>query len=287
MIASLILSASIAFTASDAHFAFECASNLVANCTPRDAGTVRGRIAANWILDTASAAGLDIRRDVFRATTPYGERTFTNLYCEFAREPSAEWVVVMSHYDTKPGTACPGANDGASTTGLLMALARSIADRGGVPKGNLMILWTDGEECVRGYSENDGFWGSRRAADELERRGRRVRAAICLDMLGDRDLKVTVPDNSDSTLARISVHAARRAGLGDGFITSIPEEVKDDHLAFMRKGWRAIDFIDFDYGSVPGRNDWWHTKEDTVDKLSVESLHSSGRFVAEFLNIIL
>lgn len=286
MLHSLILAASLAFTEADARFAYGCASNLVENCTPRDAGTVRGRLASNWILDTVSAEGVDIRRDSFRADTPRGERTFTNLYCEFMTDPDADWVVVMSHFDTKPATCCPGANDGASTTGLLVALARAVAERG-LPKGNLMLLWTDGEECFYGYSDNDGFWGSKHAAERLGRSGRKVRAAICLDMLGDRDLNVTVPANCDDTLAKIAVHAARRAGLGDGFVTRIPEEVKDDHVAFAACGWRAIDFIDFDYGSAPGRNDWWHTSADTVDKLSVDSLHRSGRLVAEMLNIVL
>ena len=283
---ALILAASLAFTSSDAQFAYDCASNFVANCTPRDAGTVRGRIASNWILDTASAEGVDIRRDSFRANTPAGERTFTNLYCEFKTDPEAEWVVVMSHFDTKPGTCCPGANDGASTTGLLVALARAVAERG-LPRGNLMLLWTDGEECMYGYADNDGFWGSKRAAERLVRGGRNVRAAICLDMLGDRDLKVTVPANCDDTLAKIAEHAARRAGLGDGFVSRTGDIVKDDHVAFAACGWKAIDFIDFDYGGAPGMNDWWHTSADTVDKIGVESLHKSGRLVAEMLNIVL
>ena len=286
MLQSLILAASIAFTEADANFAWECASNLVERCTPRDAGTVRGKLAANWILDTATIHGADIRRDVFRAMTPLGERTMTNLYCEFESDPKADWVVVMSHFDTKPHTGCPGANDGASTTGLLMALAR-ILSCSGIPKGNLMLLWTDGEECMYGYGPNDGFWGSNRAAEMFVRKGRNVRAAICLDMLGDRDLKVTVPANSDDTLARIAVHAARRAGLGARFVTRIREDMKDDHVAFAMRGWKAIDLIDFDYGSSPGRNDWWHTSSDTIDKVSVDSLLKSGRLVAEMLNLVL
>jgi len=286
MLHSLILAASIAFTEADARFAFECASNLVERCTPRDAGTVRGKLAANWILDTATTHGADMRRDVFRAMTPRGERTMTNLYCEFETDPGADWVVVMSHFDTKPYTGCPGANDGASTTGLLMALARHLSSSG-IPKGNLMLLWTDGEECMYGYGPNDGFWGSKRAAERLALEGRNVRAAICLDMLGDRDLKVTVPANSDQSLAKIAVRAAGNAGLGTGFVSRIREDMKDDHVAFAMRGWKAIDLIDFDYGSSPGRNDWWHTSADTIDKVSEDSLFKSGRLVAEMLNIVL
>ena len=127
MFSCLLLAASLAFTEADAQFAFSSASNFVERCTPRDAGTVRGQLAANWILDTVSMQGVDIRRDRFRAATPKGPRDFVNLYCEFRGDPDAAWVVVMSHFDTKPGSSCPGANDGASTTGLLMALASAAA----------------------------------------------------------------------------------------------------------------------------------------------------------------
>ncbi len=286
MFASLLLAASIEFSVADASFAYECASNLVEKCTPRDAGTAKGRAAAKWIFDTCSDNGVEVRKDVFTASTPRGRRTFTNLYCEFEVDPKAGWVVVMSHFDTKPGTSCPGANDGASTTGLLIALAKAVSARR-LPNGNLMLIWTDGEECFYGYSENDGFWGSKHAAEKLARAGRDVRAAICIDMLGDRNLKVSVPANSDAGLAQVASDAARLAGLGDGFITRMREDVKDDHVPFAARGWRAIDLIDFEYGSVPGRNNWWHTSADTIDKISIKSLYDSGRLLAEMLNIIL
>lgn len=286
MFSALLLAASLAFTESDAAFALECASNLVERFTPRDAGTVRGRLASNWLLDTVSAQGADVRRDRFAVDTPFGRREMVNLYCAFETNPSDEWIVLISHYDTKPGIACPGANDGASTTGLLIALARAVVERG-LPRGNLMLVWTDGEECMKSYSANDGFWGSKRAAAEMKRRGFKVRSAVCLDMLGDKDLKIMVPGNADKSLSKIVCHAARKAQLGDCFAGIVREEVKDDHVAFAAAGWRAVDLIDFEYGSAPGLNDYWHTSADTVDKLSVDSLHKSGRLVAELLDIIL
>ena len=277
--AILMLSASLVFSETDADFAYRCAGDFVERCTPRDAGTLRGRIAGNWLLDKIASQGADVRRDRFRVDTPKGEREMVNLYCGFRTNPDDEWVVLLSHYDTKPGTGCPGANDGASTSALMVAFARAIVERG-LPRGNLMMIWTDGEECMNSYSPNDGFWGSKRAAKMLKEKGIKVRAAICLDMLGDKDLKITIPRNGDATLARLACHAARRIGLGDGFVEMVREEVKDDHVAFLAEGWRAIDMIDFTY-------DHWHTGEDTMDKISAESLHKSGRLVAEVLNIIL
>lgn len=286
MLSALVLAASLVFTESDADFALQCASNLVENCTPRDAGTIRGVLASNWLLDNISRNGVDVKRDRFSVITPKGRRTMANLSCRFVTNPDDEWVVVVSHYDTKPSVACPGANDGASTTGLLMALARIVAERG-LPRGNLMLIWTDGEECMNSYSANDGLWGSKRAVDVLKESGLKVRAAICVDMLGDKDLDICIPANGDNTLSSIACHAARRANLGPCFRGRIREVVKDDHTAFLTAGWRAIDLIDFNYGSAHGLNDYWHTPEDTVDKISTESLYKSGRLLVELLNIIL
>ena len=280
---SLVLAAALEFTAQDASLAYEKARELVENSTPRDAGTVRGRIAAYRILDAASAVGADVRRDVFRAQTPAGEKEFTNLYAEFKDgNPSSRWVVVVSHYDTKPGTDCPGANDGASTTGLLIGLANAFSNWG-EPKGNLMLVWTDGEECMSAYGPNDGFWGSRRAAEHLASKERSVQAVICVDMLGDKDLNISVPANGSPVLSKIAVHAAKKAGYPD-LVKPVGELVKDDHVAFMDKGFKAIDLIDFSYGPD---NSYWHTPQDTMDKISEDSLLKSGKIVAELLNILL
>ena len=278
-----ILAAALAFSPADARLAYETASDLVESCTPRDGGTPRANLAALKILDAASAAGADVRRDSFRETTPKGERLFTNLYGEFRpADPDAKWVVLVSHYDTKPGVDCPGANDGASTSGLLVAIADAYsgwADR----RGNLMLVWTDGEECQLGYGLNDGFWGSKRAAKWLRESGRKVQAVVCLDMLGDRDLAVSVPSNGSPALARIAQHAARRIG-SPKLVQTSDVLVKDDHVAFLDEGFKAIDLIDFSYGPD---NSFWHTPQDTMANVSEASLLLSGRLVVEMLNILL
>ena len=280
---ALVLAAALEFTPQDADLAFNRARELVENCSPRDAGTVRGRIASNRILDAARAAGADVRRDVFRAMTPAGEKEFANLYAEFKNgNPSSRWVVVVSHYDTKSGVACPGANDGASTTGLLIGLANAVSGWK-TPKGNLMLIWTDGEECMSAYRPGDGLWGSRRAADYLAEKGLPVQAVVCVDMLGDRDLSISIPSNGSPELSQIAIRAAGKAGC-PGLVHPIAEQMRDDHVPFLEKGFKAIDLIDFNYG--PG-NSYWHTPQDTMDKISRESLLKSGRVLAELLNILL
>ena len=283
MFIPLILAAALEFTAQDARVAYETARELVAECTPRDAGTIRARIAANRILDVASMTGADVRRDVFRAKTPKGEREFTNLYAEFkSGGDDARWVVVVSHFDTKAGTRCPGANDGAATSGLLVGLVNAL-ERRTEPKGNLMLVWTDGEECMESYGPDDGLWGSRRAAEHVLSGGRKVQAVICIDMIGDRDLAITVPANGSRTLAKIALHAAKRIGFPD-LVRLGDVHVKDDHVPFMDRGCAAIDLIDISYGPA---NSYWHTEKDTMENVSEESLLKSGRLVAEMLNILL
>ena len=279
---SLLISAALAFTPNDAALAHRSAIEFVAKCTPRDAGTVPGKIAANWILDHASMTGADVKRDAFMANTPKGMRPFVNLYSEFSTDPTENWVVIVSHYDTKPGTECPGANDGASTTGLLIALANALCGWT-TPRGNVMLAWTDGEECMDYYSPNDGLQGSKRVVEYLMQKGRTVQAVLCLDMIGDRDLAISVPANGSPALSKIALYAARRIGEPD-LVRQVGDIVKDDHVPFLDAGMKAIDLIDFSYG--PG-NAWWHTPEDTCDKVSRQSLLKSGRLVCEMLNVLL
>ena len=282
---SLVLAAALSFGESHARLAYETAGRLTAEHTPRDAGTMRGMAAANFILDAASAAGAKAKLDRFHAKTPLGTRVFTNVSCEWTSNPTGEWVVVVSHYDTKRGVDCPGANDGASTTGLLVGLCYALSEWKS-PRGNVMLMWLDGEECIKAYLDDDGFQGSKRAAAELKASGRKVSAVICADMLGDRDLSIGLPRNTSAELRRIALKAAEGEGLS-GRVVEMDELVKDDHVAFQKLGFRAVDLIDFEYGSAPGLNDYWHTERDTMDKVSVESLRISGRLICRMIESLL
>jgi len=280
---SFLLAAALVFTEQDAHLAYERARDLVEKHTPRDAGSLRAKIAANSLLDAASSVGADVRRDIFRAMTPHGEKEFVNLYAEFKTDDStAPWIVLLSHYDTKPGTNCPGANDGASTSGLLIGIANAFSNWA-EPKGNLLLVWTDGEESMENYGPQDGFWGSKRAVEYVQRKQRDVRAVICLDMLGDRDLGIVIPANGSPALRDVALLAAKRCGC-QKLVRATRDVVRDDHVAFFEKGYKAIDMIDFNYGP---NNSYWHTPQDTMDKISEESLLKVGRLVVEMLKILL
>lgn len=288
MFAAFLAAAAIVFSPADAKLAYDEAVALAREHSPRNAGTLRGRLAANWILDRVSRTGVDAARDAFTAMTPDGEKCFSNIMVEFpGTRTNAPWVVVMSHFDTAPhaGEGFQGANDGASTSGLLVALAGAIRRAG--PQGdNIALVWTDAEECRRDYGPNDGFQGSKHLVEVYRRKRRAVRGAICLDMLGDKDLNIIVPGNGDPALRRLARVAADRAGVGKYLTLNDDLLVKDDHQAFLDAKCPAIDLIDFDFGSAPGRNDYWHTPQDTVDKISADSLLISGKIAAELLSLL-
>ena len=238
-------------------------------------------------MDRVSRTGVDATVDAFRADSPRGMKSFANVVVEFrGTKPNAPWIVFISHFDTPPniGEGFEGANDGASTTALLVEFAGAIRRAGPLPD-NIMLLWTDAEECMVSYTENDGFQGAKHALKGFKDRGRAVKAAIGLDMLGDRDLHIQMPINGTVKLQNAVFEAARRAGL-EGLVSVGRDAVKDDFAVFYNAGCPAVNLIDFHFGSVPGKNDYWHTVEDKMDKISEESLLKSGMLVAELLNML-
>ncbi|MBO7308117.1 MAG: M28 family peptidase [Kiritimatiellae bacterium] len=279
---SFLLAATLLFAPADADIAYDTASELVKKHTPRDSGTLSSRRAADFIYDRLKASGAKAELDFFKADTPAGERYFVNVESAFVSNTNNEWIVFVSHFDTKKGVACPGANDGASTTGLLIALAGKLAKQN-PEKINVLLLWTDGEECFNDYAENDGLWGSRHAAKKLRDSGVKVRAVVCFDMLGDKDLKITIPENSHQGFRDGILKIAKRKNLADK-IVAVDDMVIDDHVPFLEAGFKAVDLIDFDYGSRPGLNDYWHTSKDTIDKISRESLLLAGEIATWLIN---
>jgi len=99
---------------------------------------------------------------------------------------------------------------------------------------------------------------------------------ILLDMVGDRDLTVTVAPNGTPRLISLAFQAAHAEGVRKRF-RLYPNPIGDDHVPFLQADIPAVDLIDFEYGSVPGAHDYWHSAEDTLDKLSPESLATVGR----------
>lgn len=250
---------------------------------PRDSGTPGAEKAAAYLEGKLKGLGLRTVVDAFEDITPAGTQSFRNVMGRL-NGTRPETIILVSHYDTKSGisTNFVGANDSGSSTGLLLELARVLRDRQGGP--TIEFLFTDGEECRVEYGPADGLHGSRRRALQLKESGEAsvVRAVILLDMIGDRDLRVSVPRNCEPKLG-VAVFAAAEALALRQHFTLADGGVLDDHVPFMQAGMPAVDLIDFAYGTGGRDNSYWHTPQDTADKLSAESLEIVGRVVMRLL----
>ena len=195
------------------------------------------------------------------------------------QEVEGDFIVVGAHHDTKmlfssPGFA--GANDGASGVGALLAMARACVGQmqtHPLPCG-IRFVFFDGEEALYEYTENDGLVGSRAYVDMLRRDGelKNCRAMILLDMIGDKDLHIELAENSTPALAELVLTAAKSLGHANGFSAGSTPMI-DDHYPFLQAGIPAVDLIDFSFGPD---NCYWHTKEDTMDKISAESMKTAA-----------
>lgn len=251
---------------------------------PREATTDGARRAAAYLRDRLQQLGVQAEIDTFVDRTPREHQPFRNVIGTLPGDQPG-LIILGSHYDTKAGLGAgfQGANDSGSSCGVLLELARALA-RTNWPGPELQLVFFDGEEALQHYGPSDGLHGSRHHAGRLVREGRRgdVLGVIVLDMVGDRDLQVVLPRNSTPALAARVLRAAQAEGVRPVF-SLYAHEIGDDHEPFLKAGMPAVDLIDFTYGSAPGRNDYWHTPADTLDKLSAGSLDTVGRVVMRLL----
>jgi Zn-dependent M28 family amino/carboxypeptidase len=258
--------AGLAAPAFDGRAALRHVERLVA-IGPRPAGSPAAVRARRYIVAELEKVGARVRVDAFEADTPHGRLGMANVIGILpGRRPDI--VLVGGHYDTKwfADIRFVGANDGGSSTGLLLELARVLAAR---PRElTYWVVFFDGEEARVTWSERDSLYGSRRLADRMAQEGTLPRAVLVADMVGDRDLAIRREASSTPWLTDLVWQAAARLGHGAHFR---PESlaVEDDHTPFLRRGVPAALLIDFDYPP-------WHTADDTLDKVSARSLEIVG-----------
>lgn len=247
---------------------------------PRPAGSAANQKLQSYIESQLKLLHCQVSFDAFTAQTPIGPVSMRNIIAKFPGQ-SGRAVVVTGHFDTKPiaGGVFVGANDGGSSTGFLLELARVVNSM--AHADDIVLVWFDGEEAFGEWSGTNGIYGSKHLAEKWQSAGMlaRVKALINVDMIGDKDLGIIEEGNSTPSLRRLVWRTAEDLGYGKYFLSSgFPTE--DDHLPFLDKGVTALDLIDFDYGPD---NEYWHTGKDTMDKLSAHSLEVVGNVVAAVL----
>lgn len=273
-----------ATTEFDGRRAFEHVRRLV-EMGPRPVGSRAHRRARDYIIKHLRRLKITVERDDFTAQTPLGPRSMTNIIGQLPGR-SEGVILIASHYDTKLFDDFPfvGANDGGSSTGVLLEIARVLAHRPVEDRPTVWFVFFDGEEALVRWSTNDSKYGSRHLAKKWHAAGvlGRVRALILLDMIGDKELDIKRDALSTRSLVEIIWRTAARMGYEDYFLSE-RTFVDDDHEPFLRLGVPAVDIIDFHYGPS---NRYWHTAEDTLDKIDPESLKIVGDVVIAALPAI-
>ncbi len=217
----------------------------------------------------------NVVEDAFTAQTPAGPFAMRNFIAQY---PGT--IVMASHYDTVlPLKNFVGANDGGSSTGLLLELGNQLHSQGKLPGYSVWRVFLDGEEAVKEWTDTDSVYGSRHLAAQWSADGttKKIRAFLLADMIGDADLDILRDENSTPWLEDLVLQAASNLGVQSHFFANTTA-IGDDHVPFAKAGMPVADLIDFTYGY---NNVFWHTPEDTLDKLSPRSLEIAGNVLLE------
>ncbi|MGA9533666.1 MAG: M28 family peptidase [Anaerolineales bacterium] len=226
-----------------------------------------------WIESALEAAGWDSRRQSFE----YQGVELVNVIGSGGA--SGPLIVLGAHYDTRPMAdqdpdnpkdPVMGAIDGASGVAVLLELARVV------PRLSLTcrveLAFFDGEDSG-GLNGWEWIVGSTHYAASL---GEDPDAVVIVDMVGDRSLRLPRELNSDSELQAEIWGVAGELGYQESFVDQGGYSMMDDHTPFLRRGWPAVDIIDFDYPA-------WHTTNDVLDQVSADNLQIVGRTLQEWL----
>jgi len=254
---------------------------------PRPVGSANHKKVEDYI--SSHLKGIDFEDDSFTADTPEGKLPVRNLIARFPGTKDGI-IVIASHYDTNyPLRKTPfiGANDGGSSSALLLEIANQLRTR---PRDgySVWLVWDDAEEAIQPESEipfeKDSLYGITHLAEKWEGDGtlKKIKAFLLADMVGDADLNIERDLASTPWLEAVVGEAATRLGYQSHFYGKTTQMI-DDHVPFMKRGVACADLIDFNYGY---NNVFWHTAQDTPDKLSPKSLEIVGSVILETIRIL-
>jgi Zn-dependent M28 family amino/carboxypeptidase len=246
---------------------------------PRPPGSAALRNLRAYIVAQLKPRGCEVAQDSFTAHTPGGLVAMVDVVARFPGR-SGRAVALTGHYDTKKmaGMRFVGADDGGSSTAFLLEMAEMLQ---GMPHSDdIYLVWFDGEEAFGQWSDTDSLYGSRHLAERwaADSTLSRLKALINVDMIGGKDLHIMNEGNSSPALRRLIWGTAERLGYGKYF-DNAEGSTDDDHMPFVKMGVNAVDLIDFD----TAKKTYWHTPEDTLDKLGTHSFEVLGAVLTEVL----
>ncbi len=249
---------------------------------PRHAGADGAEKTRRYIMEKLKSFGLTPKRHDFTALTPHQELKnvgMANVSVDIAG-PGQKKIILGGHFDGKilKGVEFKGANDGGSSTALLLEMARVLSVK--PPPCPVRIVFFDGEEALVKWTDTDSRYGSKKMAAELKQTGedKDIAAVVVVDMIGDKRLRLLRDSKSNPWVWDVLQRAADRLGSGDVF-RGRRGSIDDDHVPFLHIGIPAAVLIDLTYGPGWNSNAYWHTEKDTVDKLSPRSIEIIGQVV--------
>jgi Zn-dependent M28 family amino/carboxypeptidase len=247
---------------------------------PRPPDTPQLAKTRAYITNELKSYGLNVYLDEFKAATPNGEKKMANIVAEIPGETKTI-ILITSHYDTKyfKDMQFLGANDPASSVATLLEIGRVLGSQKEKPKVTYRLVFFDGEEAFcEGWDQcgsedhPDNTYGSRHYLSQLTARNEveNTGAMILLDMMGYKNLELGRDPSSIRWLQDIIWRTGRELGYGKVFVDREEGVGGDDHEAFIHSGVDAVDVIQL--SSYP----YWHKADDTVDKVSAQSMKIVG-----------
>ncbi len=237
----------------------------------------------DYIRSQLKSFGCATDEDDFNAQTPIGTLAMKNIVAKIPGSGQGI-ILLLTHYDTLRLDNFVGAEDSGSSTGLMLEMARILCSQ---PKRSnaVLIAFLDGEEAqlvqggVAQWTASDSVYGSRELAARLAISGnlKKIKAVILADMIGQKNLEIPRESTSTRWLTDLVWHTAERLGYKNIFV-SREESVSDDHGPFLSRDVPATDIIDYSGYVSPG---YWHTPQDTLDKVSPRSLAIVGQVILE------
>ena len=268
----------------DGSRAFEHVRHLV-QLGPRPPGSASIRQAQSYIAAQLKSYGCQVEEHDFHASTPIGELPMKNIV---AKIPGTEPGIVLfaTHYDTVRLPNFVGADDGGSGTGTMLELARVLCSRKG--KLNAWVVFFDGEEAQGQWTDKNSIqwtktnntFGSREMAASMALSGKlkNVKAMVLADMIGPPNLRIKRDTGSTPSLVDLIWATAARLGYANVFVNEDYPVGGDDHFSFIQRGIAACDIIDFEV-----QDTYWHTPQDTMEKVDPRSLAIVGHVFIETL----
>lgn len=261
---------------------------------PRVPNTESHKVCGDWLVSELKRHGAEVHEQKAELTAFDGTQLHArNIFGRFNPAVKDNRLLLLAHYDTRPwgdqdsdeskrSKPIDGANDGASGVAVILEIARQIALQN--PGYGIDILFCDAEDY--GTDNNDDSWamGARYFAESMSGNGWKPARAILLDMVGGKNAKFPYEYFSRQAAPQLD-RQFRAAAAAAGYARFFPEEfggaVTDDHLELLKHSVPSIDIIEYDASS--GFNHTWHTSEDNLENISVETLKAVGQSLMHYI----